>query len=90
MDLLLGGLLSAAFLLLSVPAYRYIGRLVPPLLYTQPLVMTGLSGAAVALLSSAVGLPFVICGVLTITVALATGYWGCVLMLDELLRDARF
>lgn len=90
MDLLLGGLLSAVFLLLSVPAFRFIGRFAPPLLYTQPFVMTGLSGAAVALLSSSIGLPFVVCGIITLPVALATGYWGCRLMLDEFLRDVRF
>ncbi|MBY0551873.1 MAG: hypothetical protein K2W95_31605 [Candidatus Obscuribacterales bacterium] len=90
MNPILAGIGSAVLLLLSVPAFRWLGSFAPRLLYAQPFVMIGLSGASAALLSSAVGLPHLVCGIISVLVALPTGYWGCRLMLDEFLRDVRF
>lgn len=90
MNPILAGIVAAALVLLSVPAFRWLGRFAPRLLYAQPFIMIALSGAAAAMLSSAIGLPLLVCGIISVLVALPTGYWGCRLMLDEFLRDVRF
>ena len=90
MDLLLVSAASAALFLLSLPAFRLVGRKFPRVLYGQPFVMSLLVLLGTSTLMTAAGLPIVLTVIVALVAAACAGYRGCGLMLNEFLRKVRF
>ena len=90
MDLLLVSAASAVLFLLSLPAFRLLGRKLPRLLDAQPFVMSLQVLLGTSTLMTAAGLPIVLTVIVALVAAAVAGYWGCGLMLNEFLRKVRF